>query len=90
MTRQPFPYVPVDARGWRLAMGLRPLQLEHWIEIDARRDEELALKAELLATKPEVVVATRPEGDAELAKALRAFDAYTGGAPAAEAAAAEM
>ena len=68
MTRQPFPYVPVDARGWRLAMGLRPLQLEHWIEIDARRDEELALKAELLATKPEVVVATRPEGDAASAE----------------------
>ena len=64
MSSGSFPYIPVDARGWRLAMGLRPLEIERWLEVDAHRDEELALKAELLDTRREVVVATRPEGDA--------------------------
>ncbi len=68
MSSGSFPYIPVDARGWRLAMGLRPLEIERWLEVDAHRDEELALKADLLATRPEVVVATRPEGDAASAE----------------------
>ncbi len=49
-------YVPLDARGWRLAMGLRPLAPEKWLEVDERRDDELALKATLLATRRDEVV----------------------------------
>lgn len=56
-------YVPLDARGWRMAMGLRPLDVAQWFEVDERRDEELALKSRLLAHQRDAVVATRPEGD---------------------------
>jgi hypothetical protein len=44
-------------------MGLRPLDLAAWLEIDEHYDEELALKAQLLDQQYEVVVATEPEGD---------------------------
>ena len=44
-------------------MGLRPLDLAQWLEVDEHRDEELALKSDLLANTPEVVVATRREGE---------------------------
>ncbi len=44
-----FAYVPLDPKGWRLAMGLRPLDLAQWLEVDEHRDEELALKDQLLA-----------------------------------------
>ena len=77
------PYVPLDARGWRMAMGLRPLEMARWLEIDARRDEELALKSRLLREVPETVVATQPAGDAPSAElygeVLAWLDAY--GAP---------
>jgi hypothetical protein len=63
-------YIPLDARGWRLAMGLRPLEESKWIEVDAHRDEELALKTALLADQRDVVVATRPEGDEASAELL--------------------
>ena len=69
------PYVPLDPRGWRLAMGLRPLELSAWLERDARAPEELALKASLLERSYDVVVATNPEGDeasAELLTEVRA------------------
>ena len=58
-----FPYVPLESKGWRMAMGLRPLDLEHWLEVDERRDGELELKRQLLETAYDVVVATTPEGD---------------------------
>jgi len=58
-----FPYVPLEPRGWRMAMGLRPLHLEHWLEVDERRDSELEQKRRLLDTAYDVVVATTPEGD---------------------------
>lgn len=54
-------YVPLDARGWRLAMGLRPLNLAAWLEVDEHYDEELELKALLLHENFDVVVATEPE-----------------------------
>lgn len=47
-----------------MSMGLRPLEMAHWLEIDDRRGDELALKAQLLDRVPEVVVATRPAGHA--------------------------
>ena len=56
-------YVPVDARGWRLTMGPRPLEDSQWFEVDDRRDEELALKRFLLERERSAVVATRAPGD---------------------------
>lgn len=72
----PAPYVPVEAGGWRLAMGMRPLNLATWLELDERRDEELTLKRELLSSNYDDVVATEPEGDAashELLDEVRSF-----------------
>jgi hypothetical protein len=74
----PIPYVPLDARGWRMAMGLRPLDISRWLEIDEHRSEELALKTQLLADKPEVVVATRPAGDDASAELQREVLAWLG------------
>jgi hypothetical protein len=54
-----------------MVMGLRPLDLERWLEIDAHRDEELALKSQLLSERRDVVVATRPEGDDASAELYR-------------------
>ncbi len=71
-------YLPVDARGWRLAMGLRPLDLAQWLEVDDRRDAELAEKAALLATRRDAVVATRPAGDAGSAELLAAVVDWLG------------
>lgn len=71
-----FPYVPLDAKGWRLAMGLRPLEPATWLEIDEHYDQELALKATLLKSHYDVVVATNPEGDdasRELLMEIRRF-----------------
>jgi dimethylamine monooxygenase subunit A len=59
-----FPYVPLEPKGWRMAMGLRPLNADQWLEVDERRDDELGQKRQLLATSRDVVVATTPAGDA--------------------------
>ena len=58
-----FAYVPLEAKGWRMAMGLRPLDFDRWLEVDARRDDELAQKRQLLDVDYDVVVATNPAGD---------------------------
>jgi hypothetical protein len=58
-----FPYVPLEEKGWRLAMGLRPLDMDRWLEVDEHRDVELEEKRQLLASKYDVVVATNPAGD---------------------------
>ncbi len=57
-------YLPLDGRGWRLAMGLRPLKEGDWLEVDERRDDELALKAELLDRHYARVVGLRPAAEA--------------------------
>jgi hypothetical protein len=57
-------------------MGMRPLNLATWLQLDERRDEELALKAELLERKYDAVVATELAGDAasrELLEEVKAF-----------------
>jgi len=63
MTPGDVTYVPVDPRGWRLSMGLRPLESAAWLEIDEHFSEELALKTRLLDDDYDRVVATTPEGD---------------------------
>ena len=56
------PYMPIDPKGWRLAMGLRPLDEAKWLEVDENRTAELELKDQLLRDAYDVVVATTPEG----------------------------
>jgi dimethylamine monooxygenase subunit A len=63
-------YVPLDAKPWRLAMGLRPLPEGRWIEVDGHRAGELALKQELLTTRPGEVVAALPGSEAASAACL--------------------
>jgi hypothetical protein len=48
---------------YRLMMGLRPLNLEQWLERDRRRPEIMARKAVLLAHRHADVVAHRPEAE---------------------------
>ena len=67
-TRQP--YFPIDAKGWRLAMGLRPLDMTNWLEVDENRVTELELKRHYLDAARDQVVATRPEGDEASAELL--------------------
>jgi len=64
------PYVPLDRRGWHLAMGLRPLDESKWFEVDARRDSELVLKKKLVNEERDVVVAIRETGAAPSAELL--------------------
>lgn len=59
-----FPYLPLEPKGWRMAMGLRPLDLDRWLEVDGRRASELEQKRQLLESAYDVVVATNPAGDA--------------------------
>jgi hypothetical protein len=63
-------YVPLDERGWRLSVGLRPLDESRWLEVDGARDTELAQKDHLLRQRRDVVVATRPDGDQASAELL--------------------
>lgn len=72
------PYVPIDERGWRMSMGLRPLEISRWIEIDEHREADLAQKADLLENQYDAVVATRPAGDAPSAELLRELDEWLG------------
>jgi dimethylamine monooxygenase subunit A len=64
------PYVPLDAKGWRLSMGLRPLELTQWLEIDDSYESELTLKSQLLNEHYNDVVAIQPEGDVGSAELL--------------------
>lgn len=72
----PFAYQPLDPKGWRMAMGLRPLDPATWLEVDERRDEELALKKDLLASRYDVVVCTDPSGDAASAELLEEIEHF--------------
>lgn len=42
-------------------MGIEPLEMEDWIEIDVFYDEEMALRREILETRKEVAIRSRPE-----------------------------
>lgn len=48
----------------RLSLGLRPLDLGEWLDVDAHYEEELALKRQLLACRHSDVVAHLPAGRA--------------------------
>ncbi len=57
-------------------MGMRPLNLGTWLQVDELRNDELALKQELLDRSFDVVAATEPAGDAasqELLSEVKSF-----------------
>ena len=54
--------MPLDERGFRLAMGLRPLDHNQWFERDAEANAQCAAKTALLDHHYEEVVAVTPEG----------------------------
>ncbi|MBK9180827.1 MAG: DUF3445 domain-containing protein [Acidimicrobiales bacterium] len=54
-------------------MGLKPLDLDDWIQVGPERDEELALKRELLATRHDEVVGTLPGSEAASREVLDAL-----------------
>ena len=58
----PKPYYPFEAKPFKVAMGLHPLNLAEWIEIDDKMPDQLAEKRRLLAERPDEVFAALPEG----------------------------
>lgn len=44
-----------------MTMGLEPLEMEDWIEIDVFYEEEMALRREILETRKAVAIASYPE-----------------------------
>lgn len=70
-----FEYLPLKS-PYRMTMGIEPLEMEDWIEIDVFYDEEMALRREILETRKEVAVVSRPEAAAanwEVLEMLAAF-----------------
>ena len=65
-----FPYVPLNPSGFKMAMGLRPLEEQDWLQVDHRWAEQVEKKRLLLESSPEIVVATRPGGDQGSAEVL--------------------
>jgi len=57
-------------------MGLRPLDLGEWLQIDERYDEELLLKTALLERDYDAVVATNSEGDAASSELLVEVESF--------------
>jgi len=44
-----------------MMMGLEPLNMKNWIEIDVFYDEEMALRREILETRKSVAIASQAE-----------------------------
>jgi hypothetical protein len=64
------PYVPLDGSPWQLSMGLHRLDPRRWLEVDARRAEDLRRKARLLVDARHDVLATLPKSGAAAAELL--------------------
>jgi dimethylamine monooxygenase subunit A len=58
------PYLPFDGGRFRLQIGLMPLALADWLEIDRNFAADLAAKRHLLASRHSEVFAALPEADA--------------------------
>lgn len=58
------PYAAVDGRPLRLTLGLRRLDLDRWLDIDAEYAADLALKQRLSVERPHDVLAFLPAGRA--------------------------
>lgn len=68
------PYFPFDGREFRLEMGLAPLAIENWIEIDGEAGSQLRQRSELLRTDRDQVLQYLDEADSaclELNRVLR-------------------
>ena len=55
-----YEYLPLKI-PFRMTMGIEPLEMEDWVEIDVFYDEEMALRREILETRKEVAIVSRPE-----------------------------
>lgn len=69
-------YLPLDGKPLRLTLGLRALDPDHWIEVDAHRSSEMRQKTDLLNRQHAEVVASLPDsvlGSRELWNRLSAF-----------------
>jgi dimethylamine monooxygenase subunit A len=65
------PYLPFDGRPFRQRIGVRPLDLASWIEVDDHFEVELALKRQLLADRHVEVFAALPVADHASTEVLR-------------------
>jgi hypothetical protein len=70
MPESRFPYVPLNSAGYKMAMGLRPLEESEWLQVDHRWAEQVQKKRELLESTPDIVIATRPGADQGSAEVL--------------------
>jgi dimethylamine monooxygenase subunit A len=64
------PYLPFDGGRFRLAMGLMPLALDDWLEMDGQFADYLAQKRRLRETQPDEIFAVLPEAMAPAAELL--------------------
>ena len=55
-----YEYLPLTV-PFRMTMGTEPLNMKDWIEIDIFYDEEMALRREILKSRKEVAIVSRPE-----------------------------
>jgi dimethylamine monooxygenase subunit A len=63
-------YLPIDGRPQRMTLGLRPLDLDDWLDVDDQYAADLDEKRRLLRDRHSRVVAHRPAGDAGSAETL--------------------
>ena len=95
MSDRPPPYQPyrdIAPTPFRWRLGVRPLDLDHWIEIDEHYDDEIAQKHAVMASHPDTafqVLDTIMDESIEIRDAvvehLRALDPATFGSVAADA-----
>ena len=77
MTRRP-PYEPwrETAGEFRWRLGVRPLDLERWIEIDDDAAHELALKAEIMSSHPSTAFCALENTEDEAQEVLEVLIAH--------------
>lgn len=63
-------HFPVEGGEFRMAMGLLSCPEAEWLEIDARYDDEMAERRQLLATRRAEVLAAQPGAEAACAELL--------------------
>ncbi|MFM7756740.1 MAG: heme-dependent oxidative N-demethylase family protein [Actinomycetota bacterium] len=69
MSRTP-DYQPYVAGPFRWRLALRPLELDHWIEIGENYERDMAVKARVRADHPDTVFAALPDVEPEAAEVL--------------------
>ena len=70
------PYLPFEGGRFRLALGLMPLPIARWLEIDRRLAADLAAKRALLETRHGEVFAALPEAAAAASELLALLAAH--------------